>query len=168
MHIRADLIVPTCAYTCRPDHAYVRIHAWACSHQCVHIRASMFTPMCEYMHAGMIVPLCAYTCRHDCAYLVRRLVGMKILRANKTRPNVINLKPLTLCMHKRASMFMRHSGQLFDTKVGTMLGCSWQQPGESLKIHALAQTTRGVQCRSQAIMPMLSGQARWCTKIVES
>jgi hypothetical protein len=33
---------------------------------------------------------------------------------------------------------------------------------------SLAQKSRELQCRSQAIMPMLSGQARWCTKIVES
>ena len=70
--------------------------------------------------------------------------------------------------HTFASMLMRHLSKLFGTKEGTKLGRSWQQSGEALKIHALAQTTRGVQCRSQAIMPMLSGQARWCTKIVES
>ena len=110
VHICAGMIVPMCAYTCRHDHAL-----------CVHICAGMIAPMCAYRrghdHAyvcifmqawlrlcvhtgvGMIVPMCAYTCMPDCTYVTCGLVGMKILRANKTRPNVSNLRDLTLCMH---------------------------------------------------------------------
>jgi hypothetical protein len=40
--------------------------------------------------AGIIVPMCAYTCRNNGAYVAGRLVGMKILGADKTRPNAIN------------------------------------------------------------------------------
>ena len=109
MNIRADMITPMCAYMHAGMIAPMCAYSWR--HDSAY-GAGMITPKCACMHAGMIVPMCAYswatiapmcayTCRHECSNVARGHVGMKILGANKTRPNVINLKHLTLCMHIR-------------------------------------------------------------------
>ncbi len=98
VHIGAVMIMPyVCIYACRHDHAYVCIFVQAWSRLCVCIYVQAWSRLCVHICAGMITPTCAYSCRHDCAYLARGLVGVKILRANKTKPNVINVKGLTLC-----------------------------------------------------------------------
>ena len=68
----------------------------------------------------MIALIGACTCRHDCAYVARGRVGTGILRAIKTRPSVDQLaRHDSVYAHTCASMFMRHSGQLFGIKEGT-------------------------------------------------
>jgi len=166
-HIRAGMIMP---YVC------IFVQAWL--HLCVHTGVGMITRghdhayVCIFMQAwlrlcvhtgvGMIVPMCAYTCMPDCTYVTCGLVGMKILRANKTRPNVSNLRDLTLCMHICVQACIctilghkvRHQVWVFMTTI--RLGLETAMPW--------AQKASEQQCRSQAITPRLSGwDARWCT-----
>jgi hypothetical protein len=129
-YMHAGMIAPMCAYSWRHDSAY---GAGMITPKCACMHAGMIVPMCAYSWAT-IAPMCAYTCRHECSNVARRHVGMKILGANKTRPNVINLKRLTLCKaHTCASMLMSHSDMYFSTREGTKFGCSWQQSGEALR-----------------------------------
>jgi hypothetical protein len=161
MHIRAGLIVLLCAYTCRPDCAYVCIHAWACSRPCVHIRAGMITPMCAYHDCASV---CIYVQAWLCIFSMLSCgdENIKSTRQDQT----CSTWNAWQCVCTHVKHLMRHSGQLFGTKEGKTFACSWQQSGEALHpAMPWAQKASEQQCRSQAIMPRLSGWARWCTNI---
>ncbi len=107
----------------------------------VPIRAYMHAgiiALCVHVRAGMISDMCAYSCRHDCAYLAHGLVGMKILRAqDKTKCDQLE-RLGSVYAHTFASIFMRHSDQLFGTKEGATFRRSWQQSGKASKHHVFS------------------------------
>ena len=124
------MITPMCAYSWGHDSAH---GTGMIAPECAYMHAGMIAPMCEYSW-GTIAPMCAYMCRHECAYVARWLVGMKILRADKTRPDVNNLKGLTLCLHIRVQACICDTqASCLAQRLGTKFGCSWQQSGEELR-----------------------------------
>jgi hypothetical protein len=138
---RTCMIAHVCAYKCEHVHDYVAhrcandcthvcIHALACPCLCVHIHTDMITPMCS----SMIAPMCAYSCRHDCNLFRTLACGYENLKSKQDKTKCNQLERLgTVYAHTFASIFMRHSGQLFGTKEGTKFACSWQQSGQALQ-----------------------------------
>ena len=104
------------AYTCGKIALFF---AYTCGHVslCEHIRGacvSIFALAFECI-IGMIAPMCAYTCgqnsAHACMYMQAKIPPLgaystracrnENIRANNTRPNLINLKGMAVCMHIR-------------------------------------------------------------------
>ena len=108
VHIHAGMMAPMCTYTCRHDCAYV-----ARGFVGMKLLRTDKTRLNEGIQApSKIHKTAAKPChrQHTCSIsthtqltsnIAGGLVRMKILRADRTRPNGINLKGLTLCMHIR-------------------------------------------------------------------
>ncbi len=118
MHIRVGMIAPTYAYTCmvapmyahtcRHDHAYVCIYLCVPGLCIVHIDAHDRIYVRIYLQASS--RLCSMRAREN---------------EHKTRPNVINLKGMTFCMH------MPVQACLCDTQAS----CLAQSLAQSLGVH---------------------------------
>ncbi len=148
VHICEGMITPMRAHTRRHDCIHVCIYAWAWSRLRMHIRAGSY--VCIYMQAWsrlcVHILVCAWLmyCTHRCAWshlCVHILAGIipSMQHAgswewaqDKTKCDQLETLDI-LYAHACASMFTRHSSQLFGTKVGTKFGCSWQQSGEALR-----------------------------------
>ena len=189
VHIRAGMIAPMCAHMCRHDCAYVRIYvqawscpmcAYSCRHDCTYvcIQAWAWSRLCVHIHAGMIAPMCAYRCGHDCAYVCIYVhawlhicnmwaCGDENIKSKQDKTKCEQLERLdTVYAHMCTGMYMYHS---WTQSQASSLGIHGNNQARPCTSHVLAQAASEQQCRSQAIMPRLSGRAaRWFTKTVAS
>jgi hypothetical protein len=116
--------------------------------------------LCVHVRAGMISDMCAYSCSHDCAYLAHGLVGMKILRAqDKTKCDQLE-RLGSVYAHTFASIFMRHSDQLFGTKEDTTFGRQWQQTGSALQQPCFSTESKGTAMQKPGNIAKAFGLSR--------
>jgi hypothetical protein len=180
VHVHTWMIVCMCAYTHGHVRAYVCIYVQErlliCSTlACGDININNRQDKTKWGHTSTfqhtkncskaMPQTCSISTRTELTSNSRWGCGDENIKSRQGKTKCDQLEGLdTVYAHTCESIFIRHSATCLAQRQAQSLGVHGNNQVRPCSSHVLAQAAREQPCRSQAIMPMFSGGARWCTK----